>query len=350
MANPLNRIWRSNFLIKLRSWEYWPFGVVYAGIFAYWGWLSLKARSILFFSASNPSIENGGMLGESKIKILRLIPEQFIPKTIYTEVGQTVEQVERAMKVKNLNYPVIAKPDVGERGWLVKKIHTVQDLQNYLDNMPVHFLIQEFLDMPVELGVFYYRMPDESKGTVSSIVVKEMLSVTGNGESTLSQLIMSNERSKLQLDVLQEKYSDRWGEILPDKEQLELISIGNHCKGTKFLNGNHLINENLHNIFDTIAHQIEGFYFGRFDLRTNSIDDLYAGNIKIMELNGAGAEPAHIYQPGFSYFEGQKVLFHHWKMLYKISKANNRKGIPYLTFKEGISEYRKVQQLDKLRK
>jgi hypothetical protein len=57
-----------NFMTRLTQWEYWPFEVIYLPIFVYWLWLSVKARSLFFFSAANPSIENGGMLGESKLR------------------------------------------------------------------------------------------------------------------------------------------------------------------------------------------------------------------------------------------------------------------------------------------
>ena len=114
-----------------------------------------------------------------------------------------------------------------------------------------------------------------------------------------------------------------------------MVSIGNHCLGTKFLNANHLINDQLTAVFNKISHEIDGFYFGRYDLRCPSLSDLYEGkNIKIMELNGAGAEPAHIYQPGFSILEGWQVLLYHWHILYEISILNHKKGVAYLTLNE----------------
>ncbi|MEM7109089.1 MAG: hypothetical protein AAF519_12750 [Bacteroidota bacterium] len=345
----LTRIWRSNFLIKLRSWEYWPFGVVYAPVFVYWIWLSLKARSLFFFSASNPSIENGGMLGESKIKIFDLIPNDLKPVTLCFDPGSSVESVKNKMEASNLGYPIIAKPDIGERGWMVRKVHNDADLKKYIDEVPVHFLVQEFLDMPLEMGVFYYRYPNEERGEVTSIVIKEMLTLTGDGISTLGELVYNNDRAKLQGTELQKKYDQAWDQVIAKDDSLELLSIGNHCLGTKFLNGNHLINERLNSTFDKISAQVEGFYFGRYDIRVSSIEDLYKGKIKIMELNGAGAEPAHIYDPNFSFFKGVGVLLRHWHILYTISLQNHKKGIPYLSWKEGKQEYAKVRTLNKLR-
>jgi hypothetical protein len=43
----------------------------------------IKARTLLFFHGANPSIKYGGMAMESKKEIYDLIPENWIPKTIF---------------------------------------------------------------------------------------------------------------------------------------------------------------------------------------------------------------------------------------------------------------------------
>jgi len=344
-VNLFKKIWKSNFLIRLRSWEYWPFGLFYAPIFVYWIWLSIKARSILYFTASNPNIENGGMLGESKFKILEQIPSQYVPNTILISPKVDFDGLLIKIKQAKINYPFICKPDVGERGWRVKNIANDEELKSYLQSSKYNFLIQEFIDLPIEMGIFYYRYPNQKNGVVSSIVIKEMLTVTGNGKSKLSELIMSSDRAKLQWNDLREKYKDRLDDVPPNNQRIELVGIGNHCLGAKFLNGNEHINESLTELINIISNQISEFYFGRYDIRVNSIDDLYKGKIKIMELNGAGAEPAHIYEPGFSIIEAYKVIFHHWKVLYQISRINHKRGFNYLSVKQGWREYKKARKL-----
>ncbi len=338
-----SKIWRSNFLIKLRSWEYWPFGLVYAPVFVYWIWLSIRAKSLLYFTASNPSIENGGMLGESKKKILDLVPEEYKAKTLIFPDDVEIASVLNQMNLVGLTFPVICKPDIGERGTLVEKINCRKDLVNYLSVINQNFLLQEYLDLPIELGVFYYRIPGKSAGVVSSIVIKEMLTVKGDGKSTLEKLILNNDRSKLQWEKLKVKYRAELTTILKPGEQKQLVGIGNHCKGTKFLDGNYLINNQLHQTFNSISKKVNGFYFGRYDIRVETFEDLYKGNIKIMELNGAGSEPAHIYNPGYSLLKAYTSIFHHWKMLFKISVVNHSRGVQYLTLKDGWKEYRKLK-------
>src|SRR5215204_1914573 len=137
------RLAHSNFFIKLTHWEYWPFGVVQGPFFIYWLWLSLKARSFFFFSASNPSILMGGMMGESKFDVLNLVPEEVKPKTILISYPASAETVLEKMKENGFSFPVIFKPDLGERGWMVNRINTEQDAKKYLAQIKIDFLIQE---------------------------------------------------------------------------------------------------------------------------------------------------------------------------------------------------------------
>lgn len=297
----------------------------------------------MYFTASNPSIENGGMLGESKMKILDLVPEKYKAKTILCSADTALNALLKQMHLKGLNFPVICKPDVGERGTLVEKISNQNQLNSYMERVNQNFLVQEFIDLPIELGVFYYRHPDHSDGTVSSIVIKEMLTVTGDGKSTLQELIVQNDRAKLQWDNLKEIFKEELTMVLKKGEPKQLVGIGNHCKGTKFLDGNYLINQDLNKTFNAISLQIKGFYFGRYDIRVATIDDLYKGNIKIMELNGAGSEPAHIYNPGYSLLNAYKSIFHHWHKLFEISVANHNKGTSYLSLVEGWKEYKRIR-------
>jgi hypothetical protein len=339
------RILRSNFFIKLRSWEYWPFGIIQAPLFLYCPWLMLKARSVFFFSASNPGILMGGMFGESKFDVQEKIPAEVKVRTILMKIPCTSGDVMERMAGGGFSFPLIFKPELGERGWMVRRINGEDDIVRYLAEIKINFLIQEFIGLPLEFGVFYERHPGQPEGRVTSIVRKEMLSVTGDGKRSLRDLILDHDRAKLQWPVLQPAYRGHLQEIVDAEKKIELISIGNHCLGTKFLNGNHLITEELSRSFDRISKQIGGFYFGRFDLRTASVTDLEKGKVMVMELNGCGAEPAHIYDPRFSLWQAIAVLFRHWRTIYQISAENHANGTPYISFREGSSIFRRFRRL-----
>lgn len=342
-GNFWRKIWRSNFLIKLRSWEYWPFGVFQFPFFIYWLWLSLRARSLFYFSASNPGIPTGGMFGESKYSILEKIPAHLVPVSCLIKYPSNISGLQRTMDEAGLAFPIIFKPDIGERGWMVKKISSTEEAEAYLKNIKTDFIIQELVDLPLEFGVYYRRFPSEEKGIVTSIVVKEMLYVEGDGITPLQNLILNNDRAKLQWEALRKKFQHKLTYVPVKGEKIELVSIGNHCLGTKFLDGSYLINEKLSESFHQISIQIPGFYFGRFDLRVASLEDLYDGNIKIMELNGCGAEPAHIYQPGYSIWKAFVVMTIHMQELFRVSMENRKRGAPFMLFQEGWNMYRKLK-------
>ena len=174
--------------------------------------------------------------------------------------------------------------------------------------------MQDYVSAPLEFSVFYHRNPDSLKGTVTSVTSKKLLTVVGDGFSTIRELMFKNSRSFLQYNRLQNDKSLNPDYVLEKGQERVLVPYGNHVLGAMFLNYNHIIDEEMLNSFDKISKQIKGFNYGRFDLRCSSIDDLKKGiNISILELNGAGAEPAHIYDPGFSFYEAQKVLATHYR-------------------------------------
>jgi hypothetical protein len=281
----------------------------------------------------------GGMFGESKFDILKKIPEQYIPKSVLIKIPVSTADTMRILAENELTLPLIFKPDLGERGFMVNRINTQADIESYLKKIKTEFIVQQLVDYPIELGVFYTRFPDAANGHVTSVVMKEMLTVTGDGETTLQELILKKDRAKLQWHKLQVMHRDSLKIIVPKDEVIELVSIGNHCLGTKFLDAGYLINEQLSAVFDHISKKIEGFYFGRFDLRCASLEDLYNGKVKIMELNGCGAEPAHIYQPGYSLVKAISVLLKHWHSIAIIARQNHKRGIPYTSVKNAYQYY-----------
>jgi len=333
--------WRSK-LIRLTQWEFWPTQLVYFPVLLYYLHCAIKARALVFVCAVNPGMEMGGLFGETKSPMLKELPDNFKPKTIYPEPNCSIETIQQLLAAQGMTYPVVAKPDIGERGLLVEKISNDAEMQTYLDKVKVRFLVQEFIQFPLELGVFYYRHPEQERGTISSIIIKEFLSVVGDGTSNMEQLLLKNDRGVLQLPKLYKRIGKEMHSV-PAKDAYVLLEpIGNHSRGTKFLNGNHLITDELMRVFDCINSHSKGVYYGRYDIKCSSLEALYRGeNIKVMEINGAAAEPGHIYDPTCSIFTAWQVLIHHWGIAYQIARANHRKGAPYGTT---IETYRKFKR------
>jgi len=224
---------------------------------------------------------------------------------------------------------------MGLQGLRVEKIHSWNELTTYLQKTDYDFLVQECITYPLEIGMFYYRMPNENKGTITGIVYKDFLIVKGNGTNTIQELIEQNPRFALQLDTLKRKFGDKLNEVLPKDETLNLVPFGNHVRGSKFTDVSHWINEKLTKTVNEICLQIPDFYFGRLDIMFQSREDLEQGkNFSIIELNGAGSEPTHIYDPKHSIFFAWKEIIKHYDILYKISTFNRQKGHAYLNIKQ----------------
>jgi RimK-like ATP-grasp domain len=321
------------FLVRIFNYEYWPFWILFSPIVFYWLYLSLRARSLTWFTATNPGIELGGFFGESKINILKKIPSEYLPVSLFFEAGSNVNSIIQSMEEASLSFPVIAKPDKGEMGFQVSKIHNETELINYLKESRGRLIIQEFIEFENELGILYHKYPDGSRSGITSIVKKEFLKVTGDGVSTIRELMEQSDRARFQIEAIAKKLGDEIYTVLSSGEKYLLEPIGNHCRGTKFINGNDLINPELVKVFDKISESMDGFYYGRFDLKVKNINDLYTGkNIRIMEVNGVSSEPAHIYDGNMNLFKVYKDLFSHATIVGSIAGMNHQKGNKYIPF------------------
>jgi hypothetical protein len=328
-----------SFLIRLFRWEYWPFNVVYSPILFYWFWLSLKARSFFFFSTANPSIKNSGFAMESKNAIYEIIPKEYFPQTVLFEIGTAVEDIAKMLNDRGFSFPYILKPDIGGRGTQVKLVHNEDELKAYVLQIKVDFLVQKFIPFKNEVGIFYYRIPGEATGHISGIVGKEFLTVKGDGSSTIKELIISEPRYLLQLPVLVEEYGIQLNEILPQGETKVLVPYGNHARGAKFIDLSNLITEELSQSMDKVCQRIPDFYFGRLDVMYDTWEALSRGeDFAIVELNGAGSEPTHIYDSSHSLLFAWGEIIRHWKLLYLIGRINKRhRKLKYMTYKEGVA-------------
>jgi hypothetical protein len=320
---------------KQRRWERWPFWMKYAPILPVWLWYCLKARSFWFFTASNPTITFGGFEGEGKEEMYRLLPQATYPKTLFIQPGQPFEKVLAAVQQNNFSYPFIVKPDVGMKGLLFRKIDNEEELCGYHQHLPVLYMIQELVDDPLEVSVFYYRHPDQPKGVITGFVQKEVLHVTGNGKSSLRELIEQHPVGRRRIDEMRAKHAAQLSQVLAAGEHYNLAWAANLSRGATFTNLHDQIDDRLLEVFDAISKPAQ-FYYGRYDLKCRSIEELKESkHFSILEYNGSGAEPNHVYQSGFSWFKALGVFLHHWKALYRISVANHKNGIPYWPFAKG---------------
>lgn len=341
----LKKIKFSPFFIRLMNWEFWPFHVVYFPIYPVWLWYCIRARSVFFFSTSNPSIKNAGFLMESKSDIDQLIPEKYKPVTLFFSAGHPFDKIKEAVKNNGLQYPLVIKPNIGMQGKAVLKVHNNYEFINAIKAFTVDFIVQPFIPYPKEIGIFYVRLPNEKKGKITGIVEKEFLKITGDGVSTIRELLSSNPRYILQLPVLKRNLEDGIDSIPGKGVEKILVPYGNHVRGSLFLDSSYKKNKQIESVIDNACQQINGFYFGRLDIRFNNFEELAEDkNWSIIELNGAGSEPTHMYDPAHSLFFAWKEIIRHWELLFQVSIQNRKRGFSNLSFRQGMNMFRENSQ------
>lgn len=322
------------------SWfEFAPAHLFYTPIALYCGLLSLRHRGLTLPTGTNPALPYSGLVGESKFEVLShawpTSKDWISPYVRILRWGgdggmvRTLEDASNALKEAGIDFPLVAKPDIGMRGAGVQLVHNEAELELYLQAFPAgaNLLLQKLVDMEGEAGVFYVRHPDEKKGRIISLTLKYFPRVTGDGKSTLRQLIMADPRAGKLAHLYLARHRDRLDEVITVGESIRLAFAGNHCRGTIFRNGNNEITQAMTERFDQIAQSMEGFFIGRFDVRFADFNRFQAGEgFRIIEINGAGGEATHIWDSRTTLREAYKTLMHQFGHLYAIGAKNRKRG------------------------
>lgn len=324
---------------RLTEWEHWPTYTYYVPLLPLFFLRFLKEGHPNHYLTANPGIPYSGNGTESKYNTLSLVEEKYRPRSLLVGPNDR-SNLEEKLKALRLDFPLIAKPDRGFRGYLVKKIDTRQALNRYLSQVSTDVLIQEFIPYTKELGIFYHRYPGQEKGQVTSVTIKEFLKIAGDGAKTIRGLIEEDERARLYADLFARIHREQIDRVLERGEELVLSVIGNHSKGTRFVNGNHLIDPELNAFMDRICRPMKGFYYGRLDIKYRDHDLMLKGeDFKVIEVNGIISEPTHIYDAsheGASFFNALKTINSHWKIMSQIAHINHHKHqVAY----PGVMEY-----------
>ena len=316
---------------RLTRWEFWSPYFFYSPVIAYVAYLGIRFRSWTLFTAANPAIPAGGFVGESKHQIFARLKNAtaWLPDFIFLASGEPAQrrpQAEEFMRTHGVQFPVVLKPDAGQRGSGVSIVRSSAQLRQYLTQASFPAILQEYVPGE-EYGVFYYRYPGNARGRVLSVTEKRMPVLLGDGRRTLEELVLADDRAVCMSDFYLRKNSERAQKVPGAGEQVQLVEIGAHCRGAIFLDGGDKLTPALEESIDRIAQRFDGFFFGRFDIRVPSREDFAAGrNVKIVELNGVTSEATHIYDPKLSLFDAYRVLFRQWRIAFEIGDLNCVRG------------------------
>jgi len=317
--------------LRLSRWEYWPPWVFYPPIVLYILWLGIRHRSLTLFTAANPGMPAGGFVGESKWEILQGLGGRgaHLPATSRLDPSKStaanLDALQRFIQGAGLTWPVVLKPDVGERGRGVAIVHNLEEASRHVERSRELLLAQEYLPGR-EYGVFYYRKPGEPRGRILSVTDKRFPEVHGDGSRTLERLILEDPRAVAHASLHLASFGERLWSVPDRGERILLVQLGTHCRGATFLDGRNLITEALTQAVDEVSRRYEGFWFGRYDLRSATEADLQAGRFRVVELNGVTSEATSIYDPSHSVWYAWRTLAAQWRLCFEIAALNRAAG------------------------
>lgn len=319
-------------LARWARWEFWPTWLFYLPVTAHIGLLALRYRGISIVTAANPGMPDGGLVGESKYGILQQLPPAWTIPSVLVETGSAINRVRQLradVDAHGWPFPLILKPDVGQRGAGVRLVSSWDAANDYLTAVHDKIVAQPFHLGPHEAGIFYYRMPGSARGRIFSITDKVFPVLVGDGVSTVEALIWSHQRFRLQAATFVARHRAELARVPGVGERLQLALAGNHSQGTLFKDGRHLWTAALEQRIDEIARAYPGFHIGRFDVRYTDVEAFKAGrDLAIVELNGVTSEPTSIYDPDGTLFDAYRQLFRQWSIVFAIGAANRRAGAP----------------------
>lgn len=309
------------FKIALRRWtrfEFLPTSIAYLPVFLATPYFAIRSRGhLMAWTQVNPALPFSGFCGESKSDILQRLESAGAPVAPWFLLPQGDLDVRLAAvsAFSQEQFPIVLKPDQGERGKGVCIADTLDDVREYLRETHEACIVQRFVGGE-EYGVLFHRAPESNHVSVLSIHGKRLTSVQGDGIRTLRELILVDARAAYQWQYFFNTHADKLHSIPESNELVLLTRIGNHCKGTVFLDRRDLICATLEQrIQKWIAHT-DGIYLGRFDVKAVNDTALQQGEFSILEMNGVTSEPGHIYDPSGSFIAGWAGLYRHWSLAF----------------------------------
>lgn len=320
---------------ELGALERLPKWLIIVPLAVQWLYLSLRFGGATTPSAANPAITAGGLVGEGKLEYLAQMGALARAATA-TSIGVRVDhalvdaaRLQAAMLAARLDFPVIVKPDLGLCGHGVRRIDGPAALLAYARAFPDGqvMVLQRYLPEDGEAGIFYARDPASGIGRIIGLALRHYPRVTGDGHSSIGQLIAADPRARRLLGRATHQLDADASAVPKAGQQVRLSTIGSTRVGGLYLDGGALITPALCAAIDGIARDMGEFHFGRFDVRFASAATLRQGSgFTIMEVNGAGAEAIEAWDPATGVIAALRTIFAKQRLLFEIGAANRRRG------------------------
>lgn len=264
-----------------------PKPVFVAPMVLHWLLLALRYRSVSLPSAANPAIALGGLVGESKMIYfdqVRPAHARWLARAGAITAGDGASSRARAVLAQlALAFPIVAKPDIGWCGFGVRRLDDEAALDAYLAAYPdgETLLLQEYVDLAGEAGLFYVRWPGQERGRLLSLTVRTP--VPG-------------------------------------------ATVWSHRMGGRYRDRSDALTPQLEDAVDAIARGMPDFHIGRFDVRYATLDALGRGEFKVLEINGAGSEAIDCFGEDVPFFDSYRGVLGKNALLFALAAQNRARG------------------------
>jgi hypothetical protein len=306
-----------------------PKSILCIPLVLHWFYLAARYRSLTLPSCLNPGIETGGLAGESKSACLAQIGTAFAPWVAPWCLIEAGADAEAARRQAGLDYPLIAKPDIGWCGYGVRGIDGPAALAAYAACVPAGgaFILQRRILAPNEAGLLYVRRPGAAKGRLTAMTLRHTPSVTGDGARSVAALVAAEPRYRKHAAAYAAALGEAAYARVPARGEISVLTtIASLRMGARYEDASARMGPKLAARIAAIAESMGDFHYGRFDVRFESMASLRDGDFRIIEVNGAGSEAIQFWDPALTLRDAFRGVFAKQGEIFKLGDAMRRQG------------------------
>ncbi len=332
-------------------WQYLPAWQLYTLVTLVNIPLMLRYRLTLpHLMWANPTLPWGGMEIGSKFEIMERFrgAPQFLdqlPLPLADGVEANLRSARAFLEGTGLGFPVVAKPDRGCIGFGVRVLHSEAELRRLLEDTPVDYLLQQLSPHGEEFGVFVTKGPGDRAGRITGLTHKIIPEVTGDGLSSLRELIEGDPRFETNRDALLSHARDL-DRVPAAGERVRLLVQASHSYGAWFRDLGDEVTPELATWVNAFLARDPEVRHGRLDVRAPSLAALRAGHVAdVIELNGCLSEPIHVYDEDHSLGFGLAGFYRAFRDAYRAADLNRgRVAVPLWTMYRAYRRFFQAKQ------
>ena len=310
----------------------------------YLGWQCLINRiGVRGLAKANYALDHGEIGLGSKLASQHAFDQQRFPPSalIAGESAAALKKQQIYDFIKQHDYPVVLKPNIGCVGKGIVKLSRAADVEKHAPRLLGDFIIQDFSPHPYECGVFYIR--ENGQPRITGINKKHFPTVIGNGRDDLRTLAKNHYRYTAHWDSFLQDLNTN--EVLAPDQKMRLSFIGSHTMGCKFTDGMDLLTPQLETEIFNLFESQPGFNFGRVDVKYADEEGFKRGDFVVIEVNGVASLPTHMFDPKFSVWQAYRIFFEHGRYLAKIAREQRDQPMRLLPVRQVLKQVKENQQL-----